>query len=65
MSIGWYGSSIGEQGKEPDFVLFGNQHGLLIPEVKDWRIDQIEEAVHSYRYGPGGRLIIDFAMDPK
>ena len=42
--IGWYGPAIGEQGREPDFVLFGNQHGLLILEVKDWLIDQIEEA---------------------
>ena len=24
--------------------LFGNQHGLLVLEVKDWLIDQIEEA---------------------
>ena len=42
--IGWYEPAIGEQGREPDFVLFGNQHGLLVLEVKDWLIDQIEEA---------------------
>jgi hypothetical protein len=42
--IGWYEPTIGEQGKEPDFVLFGNRHGLLVLEVKDWLIDQIEEA---------------------
>lgn len=42
--IVWYGPSLGEQGREPDFVLFGNRHGLLILEVKDWQIDQIEEA---------------------
>ncbi len=23
--IGWYGPAIGEQGREPDFVLFGKQ----------------------------------------
>jgi hypothetical protein len=28
----------------PDFVLFGNQQGLLALEVEDWLIDQIEEA---------------------
>jgi hypothetical protein len=33
--IGWYEPAIGEQGREPDFVLFGNRHGLLILEVKD------------------------------
>ncbi len=42
--IGWYEPTIGEQGKEPDFVLFGKQQGLLVLEVKDWLIDQIEEA---------------------
>jgi hypothetical protein len=42
--IGWYEPAIGEQGKEPDFVLFGKQQGLLVLEVKDWLIDQIEEA---------------------
>lgn len=42
--IGWYEPAIGEQGREPDFVLFGNHHGLLVLEVKDWLIDQIEEA---------------------
>ena len=42
--IGWYEPAIGEQGREPDFVLFGNQLGLLVLEVKDWLIDQIEEA---------------------
>jgi hypothetical protein len=54
--IGWYGPSIGEQGKEePDFVLFGNHHGLLVLEVKDWQVDQIEEAVsHSFTVLIGG-----------
>jgi hypothetical protein len=42
--IGWYEPTIGEQGREPDFVLFGNQHGLLVLEFKDWLIDQIGEA---------------------
>jgi hypothetical protein len=41
--IGWYEPAIGEQGREPDFVLFGNHHGLLILEVKDWQIDQSKE----------------------
>ncbi len=41
--IGWYEPAIGEQGREPDFILFGNHHGLLVLEVKDWRIGQIEK----------------------
>ncbi len=63
--IGWYEPAIGEQGREPDLVLFGNQHGLLILEVKDRLIDQIEESVRSYLYGRGGKLMIDFATDLK
>jgi hypothetical protein len=63
--IYWYEPAIGEQGLEPDFVLFGNHHGLLILEVKDWLIDQIEEAIHSCLFGLGGKLLIDFAMDYK
>ena len=45
--IGWYEPAIGEQGLEPGFVLFGNHEGLLVLEVKDWRIDQIEEELSS------------------
>ncbi len=53
--IGWYEPAIGEQGREPDFVLFGNQHGLLVLEVKDWLIDQIEEAdSHNFKIWIGG-----------
>ena len=53
--IGWYEPAIGEQGREPDFVLFGNQHGLLVLEVKDWLIDQIEEAdSHHFKIWIGG-----------
>jgi hypothetical protein len=42
--ISWYEPTIGTLGVEPDFILFGNQHGLLVLEVKDWLIDQIEGA---------------------
>jgi hypothetical protein len=47
--IGWYEPAIGEQGREPDFVLFGSHQGLLILEVKDWLADQIGE-VDSYHF---------------
>jgi hypothetical protein len=54
--IGWYEPTIGEQGREPDFILFGNQQGLLVLEVKDWVIDQIEEAdSHHFKIWIGGR----------
>ena len=54
--IGWYEPTIGEQGQEPDFVLFGNHQGLLVLEVKDWLIDQIEEAdSHNFKVWMGGR----------
>ncbi len=53
--IGWYEPAIGEQGREPDFVLFGNQHGLLILEVKYRLTDPIEEAVpHTFTVEVGG-----------
>jgi hypothetical protein len=42
--MGWYGPSIGEEGREADFVFFGNPQGLLITGIKDRPIDRIEEA---------------------
>ena len=38
----WYLPDV--EGKEPDFVLFCEEIGLVIFEVKDWALDQIEEA---------------------
>jgi hypothetical protein len=38
---GWYQSTLGGSGKEPDFILFGAKLGLLILEVKDWASHQI------------------------
>ena len=37
----WYQPSIGSSGKEPDFLLFGKNLGLLVLEVKDWSAQQI------------------------
>jgi hypothetical protein len=56
--IGWYEPAIGEQSREPNFVLFGNRHGLLILEVKDWLIDKIEEA-DSHNFNPQSCIKID------
>jgi hypothetical protein len=47
--IGWYEPAIGDLDKEPDFILFGKQQGLLVLEVKDWLADQIGE-VDTYHF---------------
>ena len=38
----WYSPDI--SGREPDFVLYNKDIGLVIFEVKDWALDQIREA---------------------
>lgn len=44
--LSWYLPDI--QGKEPDFLLFADDIGLIIFEVKDWSLDQIKEVNPSY-----------------
>lgn len=44
--ITWYTPNI--EGKEPDFILFSQNVGLIIFEVKDWILDQIQEANPQY-----------------
>ena len=44
--ISWYTPDI--NGKEPDFILFSDDTGLIIFEVKDWALDQIVEANPQY-----------------
>jgi len=39
--IAWYQPNIA--GHEPDFILYAQDAGLIIFEVKDWAIDQIIE----------------------
>jgi len=38
----WYLPDV--QGREPDFILYSQQNGLIILEVKDWNLSQIREA---------------------
>ena len=38
----WYDVSIGNRTQHPDFVVFHPSRGLLVLEVKDWRLDTIE-----------------------
>ena len=44
--ITWYTPDI--EGKEPDFILFSRNVGLIVFEVKDWMLDQIREANPQY-----------------
>lgn len=37
----WYDVSIGERTLHPDFVIFHPSRGLLVLEVKDWKIDTL------------------------
>ncbi|WP_273036240.1 DEAD/DEAH box helicase [Massilia timonae] len=37
----WYDVSIGDRTQHPDFVVFHPHRGLLVLEVKDWRLDTI------------------------
>lgn len=38
----WYLPDV--EGREPDFILFSEEQGLIVFEVKDWSLDQIREA---------------------
>ena len=44
--IAWYQPDI--QGHEPDFILYAQDAGLIIFEVKDWALDQIIAADPQY-----------------
>lgn len=44
--LSWYLPDI--KGREPDFLLFSDEVGLVIFEVKDWALDQIREADPQY-----------------
>jgi hypothetical protein len=38
----WYDVSIGERTRHPDFVVFHPSRGLLVLEVKDWKLDTLQ-----------------------
>ena len=40
--LAWYSPSV--EGLEPDFVLYTPEMGLVVFEVKDWLLEQIQEA---------------------
>lgn len=37
----WYNAPVGANGLQPDFVIAHPERGLLVLEVKDWRLDTI------------------------
>lgn len=39
----WYDVPLGPRNVHPDFVVFNPRRGLLVLEVKDWRLDTIKE----------------------
>lgn len=39
--ICWYDVAIGERTQHPDFVVFHPSRGILVLEVKDWKIDTL------------------------
>ena len=38
----WYDVSIGERSQHPDFIVFHPARGLLVLEVKDWRMSTLQ-----------------------
>ncbi len=40
--LSWYDVPVGPHRQRPDFIVFHPQYGLLVLEVKDWRIDTIQ-----------------------
>lgn len=53
--ICWYSPDV--EGREPDFLLFSAEAGLIVFEVKDWALDQIVEAdPKTFRLEMGGKV---------
>ena len=53
--IAWYTPDI--DGKEPDFLLFSHDAGIVVFEVKDWHINQIRAAdPHNFTLQVGRKL---------
>src|SRR5690349_19727205 len=40
----WHNLPMGPRGRHPDFVIVHPANGLLVLEVKDWRLDSIAKA---------------------
>jgi hypothetical protein len=52
----WYDVPVGPKQAHPDFVVLHPRRGLLILEVKDWRIDTVRQASRQvWAIAPGGQ----------
>ena len=52
----WYDVPVGPAQTHPDFVVLHPRRGLLILEVKDWRLDTIQKAnKQTWEIAPGGQ----------
>jgi len=52
----WYDVPVGPRQSHPDFVVLHPRRGLLVLEVKDWRLDTIHEANRqTWEIIPGGQ----------
>jgi hypothetical protein len=40
----WHNLPVGPRGRHPDFIVIHPDHGLLVLEVKDWRLDTLLSA---------------------
>jgi hypothetical protein len=47
----WHNLPMGPRGRHPDFVIVHPANGLLVLEVKDWRLDTIVSANKSSATG--------------
>ena len=53
--IVWYDVAMGPRRSRPDFVILHPRRGLLILEVKDWRLETIQLAnKSSWQIAPAG-----------
>ena len=50
----WHNLPMGPRGRHSDFVIVHPSNGLLVLEVKDWRLDTIASADWVLDLGPGG-----------
>ncbi|MGB3766213.1 MAG: 3'-5' exonuclease [Phormidesmis sp.] len=46
-SLVWYDVPIGPKKQHPDFVVLHPSHGLLVLEVKDWKLEHIQSLTHT------------------
>lgn len=43
----WYDAAFGPRQQHPDFVVLHPQHGLLVLEIRDWKLDEILAIGHT------------------